>query len=119
MYRSASPTFFPRHRLGRSADFADAFSANASGFRLAHALRPDPALAGRQDPIRIERILDRLVEAPQRVIIERVFARNEVHERGVRAIFAPAVLRRHLRQLFKHFARPLILLHVVLDRKAE
>ena len=61
---------------------------------VAHPLRPDPLLAGREDAVGIQRILDRLGEATVGVVVERVLVGGEVHEVQVRAVLAVALLGR-------------------------
>ena len=51
---------------------------------------PDPRLAGRDDAVRVQRVLDRLVEPPLRVVVEAELVRREVHERQVGAVLAVA-----------------------------
>ena len=61
---------------------------------VAHRPRPDPLLAGREDAVGIQRVLDRLGEAPVGVVVEAVLVGGEVHEVQVRAVLAVALLGR-------------------------
>ena len=56
--------------------------------------RPDPLLARREDAVRVQRVLDRLGEAPVGVVVEAVLVGGEVHEVQVRAVLAVALLGR-------------------------
>ena len=56
------------------------------------ALRPNAIFPRRQDPLWIERILNRLIELHLRIVVEVIRVGNLVHEREVRAVFAPALL---------------------------
>ena len=51
-----------------------------------------PCLPGREDAGRVERVLDRLAEAPVGVVVPRVLVGGEVHEVEVRAVLAVAEL---------------------------
>src|SRR5690242_17008358 len=55
---------------------------------------PDALLAGREDPVRVERVLQAAVEAGERAVAPRVLLGDEVHEREMRAVDAVAGLGR-------------------------
>ena len=57
------------------------------------APRPNAILARRQDALGIERILDRLIQLHLRIIVKVVRVGDLVHEREVRAVLAPALVR--------------------------
>ena len=54
-------------------------------------LRPNPILPRRENPLRIEAILNLLVEAHHRILVPVVRLGDLVHHREMRAVFAPAV----------------------------
>src|SRR5688572_21148316 len=76
--------------------------------------RPDAALARREDAVRIERILDLLVQAPRGVVVPVVGRGHEVHEGDVGAVLAVALLARVLDQRTEHPLDPADHLRVVL-----
>ena len=58
-------------------------SCLASGLReagLSHPCAPDAGLSGRDDAVRVERVLDRLIESAKGVVVEPELIRREVHE---------------------------------------
>src|ERR687887_2479270 len=55
--------------------------------------RPDPLLTGRKDPVRVEGVLDRLVEPPERVAAEVELVGHQVHEPEVGPVQAVPGLR--------------------------
>ena len=63
-------------------------------------------------PFGIDRVLQGLAEPPQRVVVERVVAHDQVLEDRRRAVFAPAALRAQVRQVRERFPLALILLHI-------
>src|SRR5579871_6187778 len=68
--------------------------AGTGSAAAAHRRRPDALLAGREDAVRIDGVLDLLVEAALRVVGPAVLLLCEVHEVEVRAVLAVALLRR-------------------------
>jgi len=48
--------------------------------------------SGGEDALRVERVLERLVEAPQHVVVVRVSVERRVDERGRGPVLSPAVL---------------------------
>ena len=54
-------------------------------------LRPNPILPRRENPLRIEAILNLLVEAHHRILVPVVRLGDLIHHREMRAVFAPAV----------------------------
>src|ERR1700734_3247571 len=87
--------------------------------RLAHGFWPDAAFPRRQNPVRIERILHRLVKTKQSVIVVGIDVRHVVHVRNVGAILPPPVLGGHLNQASENLAALLIRFHVVHDRETK
>ena len=73
---------------------------NFSSFRrhrpslLIIALRPNTILAWRQNPLRIQRVLDRLIQLHLRIVVEIVCVGNLVHQSQVRAVLAPTLFGR-------------------------
>src|SRR3989304_8512883 len=57
---------------------------------------PDAVAAGRENAVRIDGVLQGLVQASQRMIVVGIDCRAIVHERRMRTILAPAMLRRNL-----------------------
>ena len=53
--------------------------------------RPNTILPRRQDPLRIETILNLLVEAHHRVLVPVVRLSDLIHHREMRAVFTPAM----------------------------
>ena len=53
--------------------------------------RPNPRLPRRNNPIRIQRILNRLIESHKNIIIPVISLRNLIHKRQMSPILAPAI----------------------------
>jgi hypothetical protein len=62
------------------------------------ALRPNTILARRQNPLRIQCVLDRLIQFHLRIVVEIVRVGNLVHQGQMRAVLAPALFRRIIDQ---------------------
>lgn len=56
-------------------------------------LRPNSILSRRKNPLRIKRILDRLIQLHLRITIEVIRLRNLIHKRQMRPILPPSLLR--------------------------
>lgn len=67
--------------------------------QLRKARRPNPTLPRRQYPLRIQRILDRLIEPHLRIVIPIVRLRDLIHERQMRPVLAPAQRRAFRNQI--------------------
>lgn len=61
---------------------------------LYHSFSARCILSRRQDTLRVQRILNRLIQFHLRIIIETVRRSNLIHERQMRPILSPALLRR-------------------------
>src|ERR1700728_2554183 len=86
-------------------------SRSRDSLSLPHRFRPYAALARGQDAVGIERVFDVFVQAPQPVVVGRIRVRDIAHERGVRAVFAPAMLGRRCHQAAEDFAVAAVFLH--------
>lgn len=55
--------------------------------------RPNPILPRRKNPLRIKRIFNRLIQLHLRIAIEVIRLRNLIHERQMRPVLSPSLLR--------------------------
>src|SRR5581483_4091882 len=69
-----------------------------------HIGGPDAIPAGRDDAVGIDAVLDLLMEAQQRVAVERILTHQPILERGAGAVTAPAVFGAAVHYLREQFA---------------
>src|SRR5690606_40901443 len=80
-------------------------------------LRPDAVAARGQDAVRVERVLDLLVDAPKDMVVEAVALHHRILERRRAAVLAPAVLRADADDLVDLLAQRAIAIRVLVDRQ--
>src|SRR5690606_29703764 len=76
-------------------------------------LRPHAVAARSEDAVRVDRVLDLLLQSAQRVIVVRIRIRDDVLEHGRRAILGPAVLGGELDPALERRADLAVLLGVL------
>src|SRR5580698_273593 len=81
--------------------------------------RPDVVTSGREDAVRVDGVLERCMEALQRVIVERVHVHDRLLKYRCGSVLAPTVLAAHFDQLLESFAIALVGGRILGDRRRE